>query len=80
MAMLALEPVAVPTADQIDAPAPPRTPALSELSLGGLVSAVGELSDAAFGEVARPPSNSRFTSDAAPWNVNRLKQWRGIAT
>ncbi|NEA18641.1 SAVMC3_10250 family protein [Streptomyces halstedii] len=47
MAMLALEPVAVPTADQLDTPAPPRTPSLSELSLGGLVGALSELSDAA---------------------------------
>ncbi|MER7315759.1 MULTISPECIES: SAVMC3_10250 family protein [Streptomyces] len=37
MAMLALEPVAVPTADQLDMPAPPRAPSLSALSLGGLV-------------------------------------------
>ncbi|MGY9066903.1 SAVMC3_10250 family protein [Streptomyces sp. CAS3] len=47
MAMLGLEPIPVPTADQIDAPAPLRMPSLSESSLGGLVDAVSTLSDAA---------------------------------
>lgn len=47
LAILPLESVAAPTADQIDAPAPPRMPSASELSLGDLVGAVSELSDAA---------------------------------